>query len=190
MIANDAGTFDDIVATANGDAPSLADDQDFVDTMAGLPEARLGMAYVAPDDLLAALDRMQGPGLSDLGTAAGIDPEAMRGIGLTLAAEPDALAMDSEVTIDASKLTPEQLDAYGAEDHENVQLAMVPADALGFVGAQHLDSGLDAALGRPALGSARGARPERARAGDHLAQRRPRLRAVDAVGLRDTREAR
>jgi hypothetical protein len=146
VIANDAGTFDDIVATANGDVPSLAEDQDFVDTMAGLPEARLGMAYVAPDDLLAALDRTQGPGLSDLGTAAGIDPEAIRGIGLTLAAEPDALALDSEVTIDASMLTPEQLDAYGAEDHENVQLAMVPADALGFVGAQHLDSGLDAAL--------------------------------------------
>jgi hypothetical protein len=146
VIANDAGTFDDIVATANGDAPSLAEDQDFVDTMAGLPEARLGMAYVAPDDLLAVLDRMQGPGLSDLGTAAGIDPGAVRGIGLTLAAEPDALALDAEVTIDTSRLTPEQLDAYGAEDHENVQLSMVPADALGFVGAQHLDSGLDAAL--------------------------------------------
>ena len=146
VIANDAVTFDDIVATANGDAPSLAEDKDFADTMAGLPAARLGMAYLAPDDLLAALDRMQGPGLSDLGTAAGIDPEAVRGIGLTLTAEPDALAMDSEVTIDASKLTPEQLHAYGAEDHGNVQLAMVPADALGFAGAQHLDSGLDSAL--------------------------------------------
>ncbi|MGZ8594923.1 MAG: DUF3352 domain-containing protein [Actinomycetota bacterium] len=146
VVANDGGTFDGIVATANGDAPSLADDQDFVDTMAGLPEARLGMVYVAPGDLLSLLERMRGPGLSDLGTAAGVDPEAIRGIGVTLAAEPDALALDSEVAIDASKLTPEQLDAYSAEDHENVQLAMVPADALGFVGVQHLDSGLDAAL--------------------------------------------
>jgi Protein of unknown function (DUF3352) len=146
VIANDTGTFDGIVATSNGDAPSLADDPDFVDTMAGLPEARLGMAYVAPDDLLAELERMQGPGLSDLGAAAGVNPEAIRGIGLTLAAESDALALDTEISIDPSKLTPEQLDAYGAEDHENAQLSMVPADALGFLGAQHLDAGLDTAL--------------------------------------------
>jgi hypothetical protein len=146
VVANDAGAFDGIVATANGDAPSLADDEDFVDTMAGLPEARLGMMYVAPADLLGLLQRMQGPGLSDLGTAAGLDPEAIRGIGVTLAAEPGALALDTEVAIDPAKLTPEQLEAYGAEDHENAQLAMVPLDALGFVGAQHLDAGLDAAL--------------------------------------------
>ncbi len=146
VIANDAGIFDGIVAASNGDAPSLADDPDFVDTMAGLPEARLGMAFVAPDDLLTLLEQMRGPGLSDLGTAAGVDPEAIRGIGLTLAAESDALALDTEISIDPSKLTPEQLAAYGADDHENVLLSMVPADALGFVGAQHLDSGLDAAL--------------------------------------------
>ena len=146
VITNDAGTFDGIVATANGEAPALADDQDFVDTMAGLPEGRLGMLYVAPADLLAVIERMQGPGVTDLGTAAGVDPNAIRGLGITLSAESDALALDAEVTIDPSKLTPEQLDAYGADDHENTQITMVPADALGFAGLQHLDAGLDAAI--------------------------------------------
>jgi len=146
VIANDDAIFDGIVATSNGVDPSLADDQSFTDTMKGLPEARLGMLYVAPADLLAQVNRTQGTGVSDLGTAAGLDPAAVRGIGLAVSAEPGALAVDAEVTIDPSKLTPEQLDAYGAPDHENTQLAKVPADALGFLGVQHLDAGLDAAL--------------------------------------------
>ena len=146
VITNDAGTLDGIVAASSGGVPALADDQDFVDTMAGLPEGRLGLVYVAPGDLLAVLDRMQGPGVSDLGTAAGVDPDAIRGVGITISAEADALAIDTEVTFDPSRLSPEQLDALGGEDHDNTLLTMVPADALGFLGLEHIDTGLDTAL--------------------------------------------
>jgi len=146
VITNDAGTLDGIVAVSSGRAPALADDQDFVDTMAGLPEGRLGMVYVAPADFLAAIDRMRGPGISSLGTVAGVDPDAIRGVGVTLSAESDAMAIDTEVAFDTSRLSPEQIDALGAEDHDNALLSMVPADALGFFGLEHLDAGLDSAL--------------------------------------------
>ena len=146
VIANGTRAFDDVVATAKGDAPALADDQDFVDTMAGLPDARLGMIYVAPSDLLDVVDRMGGARVARFGTAAGADLDAVRGIGVAISAEPDAIAIDTEMTVDPSKLTPEQLDAMSAEDHDNALLRMVPADALGFAGLQHLGSGLDAAL--------------------------------------------
>lgn len=146
VIANDGGMFDRVVASANGDAPALADDRDFVDTMAGLPEGRLGMVYLAPRDLLDRFDSMGGARASGLGTAAGVDIHAVRGIGITLSAEPDAMAIDVEMTLDPSKLSPEQIAAMSAEDHDNALLSMVPADALGLAGLQHLDSGLDTAL--------------------------------------------
>jgi len=146
VITNDAGTLDGIVAASSGGVPALAEDQDFVDTMAGLPQGRLGLVYVAPDDLLAVLDRIEGPGLSDIGTAAGVDPHAIRGIGMTLSAESDSMAIDTEVMFDPARLSPEQIDALGAEDHANALLTTVPADALGFLGVEHLDAGLDTAL--------------------------------------------
>lgn len=146
VLATDPGTFDAIVAASGGGAPALADDQNFVDTMAGLPQARLGMVYVAPRDLLSALDRFAGAGAPELGTAAGVDIGAIRGIGVTLAAEPDAMAIDTEVTLDPSLLSPEQLAALGAGDHRNALLSAVPADALAFMGLEHLDTGIETAL--------------------------------------------
>jgi uncharacterized protein DUF3352 len=146
VIANDASAIDGVIAASHGETPVLADDPDYVDTMAALPEARLGMAYVAPDDLVRLLDRMGGVSLTDASTTAGVELDAVRGIGIAVSAEPDAIAVDAEMTLDPSKLAPAQLAAFGAEDHDNALLSMVPADALAFLGLQHLDAGLETAL--------------------------------------------
>jgi hypothetical protein len=146
VIANDASAIDGVIAASQGETPALADDPDYLDTMAALPEARLGMAYVAPDDLVRLLDRMGGASLTEASTTAGVELDAVRGIGIAVSAEPDAIAVDAEMTIDPSKLGSAQLAALDAEDHDNALLSMVPADALAFLGFQHLDAGLETAL--------------------------------------------
>ena len=181
-IANDAQVFDGIVATANGSEPSLADDQNFVDTMAGLPESRLGMLYVAPGDLLALVDRMRGPGVADLGTAAGVDPAAVRGIGahaLGRVRLARAGFRDHDRPLEAHAGAARRLRRRRSREH--------PADdgprrRARLHGAGTPGCRSPSGARRPAAGSARGARPERAATRDRLAHGRPGAGALEAAG--------
>ncbi len=56
------------------------------------------------------------------------------------------MAIDTEVTYDPSLLSPEQLAVLGSEDHQNALLATVPADALAFIGVEHVDTSIESAL--------------------------------------------
>src|SRR5256885_13633144 len=96
--------------------------------------------------------RPLGGGLGRSASAAGADAsglgqlEAATGLGASVSAEPQGIAIDVTVSYDQSKLTPDQKAALGAADHPNALSALVPADAYGVILQQHLDSSLNAAI--------------------------------------------
>jgi hypothetical protein len=126
---------DTAIDTAHG-AASIADDPGFQRVTAALPDAKLGMAFVDAADLADTL----GDQLAAAGVTTGLTSiSALDGIGISLAAEPDGLAMDTVAMYDDTKLTDAQRATMSAPDHANPLLDLVPADALGMYAVEHLD---------------------------------------------------
>lgn len=134
-----------IIDTDQGGA-SLADSADFKATSDGLPEGRLAFVYVNVRTLLplaeAALSQFPGA------TVGGMDMsafQAIRGIGMTISAESNGLAMDINEALDPTMLTESQKAAI-AEPHDNPLTPFVPAGAFGLAQAEHVDAMLNAAI--------------------------------------------
>lgn len=145
VLASDETTVQRAIDTAHGTLPNLGDAQTYVDTLAGLPEGKLGVAYVNVAGLVdqfgsetATSAALGAGGLSDL--------DSIESIGVSLSAEPDGVALDATTNYDPTKLSPEQREMLAAPDHENTTMAFVPADAFAVVGAEHVDTGLRSTL--------------------------------------------
>jgi uncharacterized protein DUF3352 len=126
-----------VIDTVNGE-PALADDPAFLETVTPLPTGRLGLLYLDPAGAIEAL----GPELAGLPTGF----EGTLGYGMTLSAEPDGLAVDSNAAYDPSKLPPAQREALAAPDHENPLLDAVPSNAFGLATSQHVDVSMNALI--------------------------------------------
>ena len=134
-----------IIDTDQGGA-SLADSADFNATSEGLPDGRLAFVFVNVRTLLPLAQEM----LSQVSGAAvgGLDLsefQAFRGIGMTISAEPDGLAVDIYEALDPTMLTERQKAAV-AELHVNPLTPFVPADAFGVAQAEHVDTMIEAAV--------------------------------------------
>jgi hypothetical protein len=135
-----------VIDVSEGTTPDLADDRDFVNTVSTLPEGKLGLVYVNPTELVSrALSE------SGLGAAAGSMPgldtvRALRSIGFSLSAQPDGLAFDLTVRLDASKLDPATREQLDEPSHENATLSLVPADSYAVATQQGLDTTLKQVL--------------------------------------------
>jgi hypothetical protein len=145
VISDDPAVIDRAIDTARGTIPNLAEDPTYLDTISALPAGKLGLVYVNPADFVNGL----GAVLAD-GSATGVPGlstlRAMRGIALSLSAQPDGISIDSTIRYDPSKLdaaTRQQLDA---PTHENATLAFVPSDALAVVAQQNVDATLKQAV--------------------------------------------
>ncbi len=145
VLATDETTVKRAIDAAHGTLPNLGDAQTYTDTLAGLPDGKLGVAYVNVKGLVeqfgsetAASAALGAGGLGEL--------ESIESIGMSLSAEPDGIALDLTTNYDTSKLSPEQRDVLTAPDHENVTMSFVPADAFAVIGAEHTDVGLLSAL--------------------------------------------
>jgi hypothetical protein len=134
-----------IIDTDQGGA-SLVDSADFKATSDGLPVGRLAFVYVNVKTLLPLAQQMLSP-ISGA-TIGGLDMsafQAIRGIGMTVSAEPEGLAMDIYEALDPTMLTDSQKAAI-AEPHDNPLTPFVPAGAFGLAQAERVDAMLNAAI--------------------------------------------
>jgi len=149
VISNHAIGLTRVIDVSKGTTPDLADDRDFQDTVSTLPAGKLGLVYVNPTELVS-----QALSESGLGTAAGSTPgletvRALRGIGMSLSAQPDGLAFDLTVRLDPSKLDPATRGQLDESVHENATLSFVPADSYAVATQQGLDTTLKQVLDQP-----------------------------------------
>jgi flagellar basal body-associated protein FliL len=146
VISNHAIGLTRVIDVSKGTTPDLADDPDFQDTFSTLPTGKLGLVYVNPTELVS-----QALSQSGLGVAAGNTPgldtlRALRGIGMSLSAQPDGLAFDLTIRLDPSKLDPATREQLDEPVHENATLSFVPADSYAVATQQGLDTTLNQAL--------------------------------------------
>jgi flagellar basal body-associated protein FliL len=146
VISNHAIGLTRVIDVSKGTTPDLAGDPDFQDTASTLPTGKLGLVYVNPTELVS-----QALSQSGLGVAAGNTPgldtlRALRGIGMSLSAQPDGLAFDLTVRLDPSKLDPATREQLDQPVHENATLSFVPADSYAVATQQGLDTTLNQAL--------------------------------------------
>ena len=139
VLANTTGGVDSIIDTDQGGA-SLADSADFKATSAGLPDGRLAFVYVNVNSLLQLAQSM--------GSAAGISSgaldttalQAIRGIGMTVSAEPTGLAMDLDASLDPSKMSDPMKALYSGTAHDNPLLSDVPANAFAVAQMENVNA--------------------------------------------------
>ena len=139
---------DSIIDTDQG-AASLADSAGFIATSDGLPEARLAFVYVNVKALLPLATSLGVPGVqtgvvpSSLNLAA---LQAIQGLGMTISAESDGLAMDFNESFDPAKLSQTQKAVLTGSSHDNALTEYVPADAIGLMQLEHMDAIANAAI--------------------------------------------
>jgi uncharacterized protein DUF3352 len=146
VIANTTTGVDSIIDTDQGGA-SLADSADLKATSEGLPDGRLAFIYVNAKSLIplaSSLIPSGTAGSSPVGSSmASLD--AIRGIGMTISAESNGLAMDINESLDPSKLTDAQKALIGA-GHDNPLTSYVPSNALGLVEAENVNTIVNSAI--------------------------------------------
>lgn len=138
VIGSTQQAVENVIKTAKDEVPGIEDNQAFKDTTAGLPEGRLGLVFVNVQQLSGTFSDVMDAAFAGIGTG-GID--AIEGLGMTLSAEPDGMAMDLFTAYDQSRLTPEQRDAMAASGQPNSLLGMVPADAFVVEAVGGVDAG-------------------------------------------------
>ena len=145
VLANTTGGVDSVIDTDQG-AASLADSADFQATSAGLPDGRLAFLYVNVNALLQ-LGR-------SVGMAAGVSPgaldttalQAIRGIGMTVSAEPTGLVMDFNASLDPSQMSDPMKALYSGTAHDNPLLSDVPANAFAVGQMENVNAVLTAVI--------------------------------------------
>jgi hypothetical protein len=130
VIASDENAMRSVIDTANG-ASTVEDDAVFRGVMDRLPDDNLGFVYVNVHELLSLLNSIPAGVIPNMPPTAQF--EALQGVGFSVAAEPDGVAIDSVVTTDPSKLSQAQRDALANGDQPNPLLPLTPADAYGVL---------------------------------------------------------
>jgi Protein of unknown function (DUF3352) len=142
VVGSDEDAVDAVIDTAHGGSP-ISEDPGFQRVSAALPEAKLGEVFVDAAQLVTTF----GDQLAAAGTTTGVtNLSALDGIGISLTAEPEGLALDTVMKYDDAKLTDSQRQALSAEDHPNPLLELVPADALGMYAVEHLAASIQDTL--------------------------------------------
>jgi hypothetical protein len=122
-----------IIDADRGTASRLTDSSSYTRTVASLPSDRLALLYVNYPSLVKS---MGGSGLSPglFGSVTGgVSLDAYRGLGLSVSAEQDGLALDAAVPLDQSKLTSGDRATISATRDSGPLIAWVPARAFGFL---------------------------------------------------------
>jgi hypothetical protein len=143
-ISDDPATIRRTIDTAQGQIPDLAEDATYLETVRSLPKSRLGTLYVNPADFVNALGALPLGGTSGAGGLGTL--EAMRSIGVSLAAEPDGFSIDSTLLLDPSKLDQTTRDQLDAPVHPNAALAYVPSHAFAVASQENADDTLRQAV--------------------------------------------
>jgi hypothetical protein len=145
VLATDETTVRRAVDAAHGTTPDISTSQVYLDTVAGLPEGKLGLAFVNVAGLVEGFGS-QTAASAAIGAGGLGDLEAIEGLGISVSAETDGLALDLTTNYDPAKLSEAQRDLLAAPDHENATLAFVPDDAFAVMAQEHLDMILQTTL--------------------------------------------
>jgi hypothetical protein len=132
-----------VIDTSHG-AASVETDPVFQGVLDRLPEDNLGFAFVNVQEVTKLLTSLPGV-VSSLPDTAG-QLEGAQGVGMSLSAGSDGLAVDMVTTTDPSKLTREQLDQLAASDGPNPMLDLVPKNAYTVMAINGLASGLEQSI--------------------------------------------
>ena len=138
VIGSDKQAVEGIIDTSQGKTPALGASADFQQTMADLPTGRLGFAYVNPGAILELVKQNPAYQAAAAGATMG-DLNAVKGIGMTVSAEPGGLAFDTSMRYDPAQLSPETRAQLSAPSHPNPLIKMVPGNAYGLLAQEHFD---------------------------------------------------
>ena len=144
VLGSDEGAVAAVIDTAHG-GPSIVDDATFQRVTGALPQSRLGVAFVDTAQLLGTF----GDVLGAAGVTTGVTSlDALDGVGVSLSAESNGLALDTVMMYDDAKLSDVQRQTLSAADHPNELIELVPDDALGMYAVEHLDAAIADQVGR------------------------------------------
>jgi hypothetical protein len=143
IVADDEALVRSTLEVLAGRAPALGAADAYVDVVAQLPSERLGVVFVDVAGVFEEFEQLPGtPTLS--GQFA--DVEAIRGVGMSVSAEPDGIAFDATVTYDPAEISDELREQLDAPTEPNVLLRSVPEDAYLVMGQKGYTLGLEVAL--------------------------------------------
>ncbi|MEP6477235.1 MAG: DUF3352 domain-containing protein [Actinomycetota bacterium] len=145
VLASDETTVRRAIDAAHGTTPDIGTSQVYLDTVAALPDGKLGVAFVNVAGLVDQFGS-QAAASAALGAGGLGELDAIEGLGMSLSAETDGLALDVTTNYDPAKLTASQRDLLTAPDHDNATLAFVPADAFAVMAQEHMDTILKTTL--------------------------------------------
>ena len=134
VIGGTLSMVEQVVATDQG-GPRLDQTQGYTATVGTLPADRLALVYVSTAPLRRAVN-----GLGGLGALDGAPAEnqlgvlaAVRGLGVSLSAQPEGVAVDASLPIDATKLTADERHSLTSAASYRPLLTWVPAGSFGFL---------------------------------------------------------
>ena len=155
VFASDENAMREVISTAGGDN-SIQDDPVFAGVSDRLPEDNLGFAFVNVEQVTELLNSI--PGVLS-GLPSGTEQlAAAQGVGFSVSADSDGLALDSVTTTDPAKLTQEQRDAIASSEDPNALLDLVPADAYAVSAFGGVTAGLEQSIEQAAQLAPREAR--------------------------------
>jgi hypothetical protein len=128
VFGSGASAIDEVIATTQDGAGSLATSGIYQETMAELPDEHLASFFMNVEELTSAIEQLEiltGAGPGQLGTG------GATGAGATVSAEPDGIAIDIFSGIDVSALTEEQREVLEST-HEITLTELMASDTLGF----------------------------------------------------------
>jgi uncharacterized protein DUF3352 len=141
VLGSESTSVKRVIDAAHGTTPALETSQSFLDTTGALPEGKLGLAYVNVEGLVDQFG--SSAALSAASGAGGVgNLDSVKGLALSVSAEPDGLALDMTTRRDPATLTDEQRQQLAEPAHENTTLAFVPSDAFAVMAQEHIDTSL------------------------------------------------
>jgi hypothetical protein len=138
VLIGDVEAVEAVIDTSQGKTSSIQDSDRFAKAVSSLPEERLALAYVDFGPLIGklqqALTEEGGFDLSQLSSSFG-QLDAITGMGATLSAHPDGIALDLAVGFDRSKLSAEQQQIMAEAPQQSSVLAFTPRNTYGLLAA-------------------------------------------------------
>jgi hypothetical protein len=143
IVADDEALVRSTLEVLAGRAPPLGAADAYVDVVAQLPAERLGVVFVDVAGVFEEFEQLPAtPTLSGQFRDVG----AIRGVGMSVSAEPDGIAFDATVTYDPAEISDELREQLDAPTEPNVLLRSVPEDAYLVMGQKGYTLGLEVAL--------------------------------------------
>jgi hypothetical protein len=146
VLSDGSGFLTEVIDTAQGRTASLAEDSGYLQTVSALPKDKLGLLFVNPTDLVqSALSEADPAALTGFPQVATL--KAIRGVGVSLSAEPGGFSFDSTVSYDTARLDPSVRAQLDVPVHENKLIGYVPTDSFLVASQEGYDQALRQGLG-------------------------------------------